>query len=157
MIRGRSSIGYILEALLPYSDANLKLIYKPHQFFSDLEQISNYKKRTLQNSFYKLKQQDLIEFEDGIPHLTTKGFVKLQLYKPVLIRNAYLMIIFDIPECERVKRQRLRVLLRELRFTQVQKSVWTSQYETRDYLKAQIKDLRIENYVKVFESHEIIL
>lgn len=157
MVRGRSSISYILEALLPYSGNGYNPTYRHNQFFDDLEQVSSCSRRTLQNSFYRMKRQGFIEFEDGVPHVTEKGLVRLQLYKPAVIENAYLMVIFDIPECDRVKRQKLRVLLKELRFVQLQKSVWISQYETRDYLKAEIKYLHIENHVKIFESHEIIL
>lgn len=157
MIRGRSSIGFLLEALLPYSDANLKLAYKPSQFFRDLEKVSNYKKRSLQNAFYVLKKRGLVECEDGIPHLTAKGYAQLQLYKPEKLAGAYLMVIFDIPENDRNKRQKLRLLLRELRFVQTQKSVWMSEYECRDYLKAEIDDLKLGDYVKVFEAHQLTL
>lgn len=157
MIRGRSSIGYILEALLPYSDANFKLLFKPHQFFKDLEKISNYKRRTIQNAFYELRKKGLIEFEGGIPRLTEKGFTRLQAYKPSKLKNAYFMIIFDIPESERNKRQKLRLLLRELKFVQVQKSVWITQYDIRDYLKAEVKDLQLDEYVKVFEARQLHL
>lgn len=157
MIRGRSSIGYILEALLPYSDANLKLVYKPHQFFYELERISNYKKRSLQNAFYSMCKKYLIEIEGGFPRLTPKGYARLQVYKPEELQGSYLMIIFDIPESERNKRQKLRLLLRELKFKQVQKSVWITRYDCRNYLKMEVEALQIKEYVEIFESRPLKL
>lgn len=87
--------------------------------------------------------------------MTEKGQASLQLYRPEKLQNAYLMVIFDIPESERGKRQQLRLLLRELRFRQVQKSVWVTQYECRKYLRAEVEDLSLNSYVKVFESRQI--
>lgn len=150
-----STFLYILEALLPFTDANTKLIYKPHLFFRDLERISHYKKRSIQNAFYKLKKRGLIEVEGGTPRLTRKGFASLRIYKPEKLESAYLMVIFDIPESDRRKRQQLRTLLRELRFQQVQKSVWMTHYECRDYLRAEIQELQLEGCVRVLEAYEL--
>lgn len=156
MIRGRSTLGYVLEALLPYSEANIRLIYKPHQFFTELEKISEYKSRSLQNAFYSLKKRGLIEFNDGQPRLTPKGYQHLLLFKPKEIPGAHLMIVFDIPEKQRNKRYQLRNLIRELKFKQVQKSVWVTKYECREYLNAEVKQLNVGQYVKIFEAREII-
>lgn len=157
MSKSKSATAYLLEALLPYSDANLKLLYKPKQFFYELERRSNFKKRSLENAFYKLKREGMIEFTGDVPHLTEQGRAKLQLYNPEKLQGSCMMVIFDIPEDERLKRQKLRLLLRELKFSHVQHSVWVSDYDSREYLKAEIKDLRLEPYVKIFESHELTI
>lgn len=146
---------YILEALLPFTKANINLVFKPSRFFYELEQISKRKKRTLQNEFYKLKKRGLITFEDGTPRLTEKGYASLGLYKPAKLEGACLMVVFDIPECDRDKRRKLRLLLKELKFHQVQKSVWVSRYETRKYLRAEIRELNLQEHVKVFEAYEL--
>lgn len=157
MVRERSSAGYILKALIPYSDANLKLLYKPSAFFYELEKISQYKKASLQNSFYQLKRKGLVELIDGVPHVTKKGYAKLQVYQPAKLQKSCLMVIFDIPERDRRKRQQLRTLLRELRFTRLQQSVWVSEYDARDYLKAEVQALRLKDHVQIFESHHLTL
>ena len=157
MSNSKSAAAYLLEALLPYSDANLKLLYKPNQFFYELERRSNFKKRSLQNAFYKLKRDGMVEFIGSNPYLTEQGRAKLQLFKPEKLPGSCLMVIFDIPEDERNKRQQLRLLLKELRFTHVQHSVWVSEYDSREYLKAEIKDLQLQSYVKIFESHELTI
>jgi len=65
------------------------------------------------------------------------------------------MLVFDIPEDERHKRDRLRLLLRELSFEQVQKSVWTSENDHRDYIRAEIHDFGLDEYVQLYESRLI--
>jgi len=38
-----TALAYVLESLIPYSDANIKLAFKPHLFFNDLENIARQK------------------------------------------------------------------------------------------------------------------
>ncbi len=157
MKKYRSSRQLLLEALIPYTEANIKLAFKPSLFFSDLEKASRYKQRSLQNSFYKLKKQGFIEFgQDGQPYVTDKGMAQLQLYRPKKIKDAHIMVIFDIPEEDRNKRNQLRALLRQLRFVKTQQSVWMTKYECRQYLTAEIERLDLKDYVKVFESRQLI-
>ena len=65
------------------------------------------------------------------------------------------MVIFDIPEVNKYKRQQLRLLLKQLEFKQVQKSVWVSQKDSREYLNAEIKRLNLNKDVLLFECHSI--
>jgi len=65
------------------------------------------------------------------------------------------MVIFDIPEHQASLRRRLRVLLREWKFTQTQKSVWISNYDYGEVLVKAIKDLGVDEYVQVFECAKI--
>lgn len=154
-IRASSCLEYVLEALVPFTESNLKLIYRPNQFFNDLDTLSKYKKRTLQNAFYKLKKSGYVEMDQGIPKLTQKGLLKLQYYKPKKLKRACLMVIFDIPEEERNKRSQVRTLLKELKFVQSQKSVWISKYDARDYLTAEILQFGLQDYIKVFEARQL--
>jgi DNA-binding transcriptional regulator PaaX len=155
-----STIHYILAALIPYTEPNLKLAFKPSVFFNDLEKLDRLKNRrkAFRSAYYRSIQQKLVEIDgDGVPRLTRKGRLTIQRFKPQKLKRAQLMIVFDIPEVERRKRQHLRLLLRELAFTQVQKSVWTSVYDHREYLKAEIKDNSLEKYVEIFETQTIKL
>lgn len=149
---------YILKGLLvPYSDANIKLSFKPNLFFNDLERISNNKKQTIRNAYYKAIKHGLIEIgSDEVPRLTDKGRRKIKPYKPKYLgKAAKLIVIFDIPETEGYKRRHLRLLLRELSFEQIQKSVWGSSYDHRKYLKAEILEYGLDSYVEVYESRKI--
>ena len=61
------------------------------------------------------------------------------------------MIIFDIPEERAATRRRLRAVLHEWKFKQVQKSVWASQYDYRDALTSAIHELHLEDCVQLYE------
>ena len=145
-------------SLIPYSDPNLKLAFHPNQFFNDLEKLDviTAKRKSLKTNYYRAIKRGLIEIsEEGSPRLTEKGLRKVKPYQPQKLKGSTLMVIFDIPENERHKRQRLRTLLKELSFRQIQKSVWESRYDHRQYLRAEIAEMHLQEYVKVYESAQI--
>lgn len=166
-----SALKYILESLIPYTEANLKLSFRPNLFFNDLENIDRqrvwlkerrkdrerFERQTLRNQFYKAKKKGLITVEGGVPRLTEKGRRKIRPYKPQKLGpDAYLMVTFDIPENERTKRSHVRLLLKELSFTKVQQSVWISHYDHREYIKGEIEMLDLQDHVHVYECTRII-
>lgn len=65
------------------------------------------------------------------------------------------MIVFDIAEADRRKRDHLRLLLKELSFRQVQKSVWITKFDHREYLQAEIKALGLEKEVQAYEANPL--
>jgi DNA-binding transcriptional regulator PaaX len=149
---------YILSGLIPYTEANLKLAFAPNAFFNDLEKLDTIKanKKALKSAYYRAIKKGLVKIDDsGIPRLTEKGLRKTKTFKPKKLKGAKLMIIFDIPEEERPKRQRLRALLRELAFRQVQKSVWVSDFDHREYIRAEINEAQLQGCVELFESRTI--
>ncbi len=146
----------MLRALIPYSDANLKLVFKPSLFFADLERVEKISRNASKNAFYRAIRQELIEIdEQGIPRLTEKGRRDVKPFVAKKLAGAKLMIIFDIPENERWKRTHLRQLLRELSFKMIQQSVWSTDYDHRDYLKAEISNLGLARYVQLYEAHQL--
>lgn len=149
-----STLQYLLLALVPYSRPNLKLVFKPSLFFQDLDKIEKIKMANAKNAYYRAIRIGLIEIdESGIPRLTSKGRLKVQPFiAEKLSKNANLMIIFDIPEEESWKRRYLRLLLKELRFRQVQKSVWLSEYDHRELLVAEVEQNCLQDYVKMYEA-----
>jgi DNA-binding transcriptional regulator PaaX len=148
------SAQYVLKGFIPYTDANLKLAYRPAAFFNELERISKRNKSTLRSAYYRLLKKGFIELDDcGIPRLTEKGQAHVQLYSPkVFGKNTLLFIIFDIPEEERFKRDRLRKILHELEFEKIQQSVWATKYDYREYLASEIAENDLQDYVQVFEA-----
>lgn len=149
-----SATHYVLSSLIPYTESNLKLTFAPSRFFRDLDKLDFAKEKSLQNAYYRAVRRELIEIDDqGIPRLTTKGLKKLNFFEPKLLgKNARLLLIFDIPEGERWKRDRLRIVLREFSFKQVQKSVWETEYDCREYLHAEIKNNQLQDYVVLYEA-----
>lgn len=154
----RSPMHYILAGLIPYSEANIKLSFKPNAFFNDLEKLDRIKanKKALKATYYRAINKGYIKIDQqAAPVLTKKGKFKLALYAPKKLKNAKLMVIFDIPELERAKRSYLRVLLRQLKFRQVQKSVWVTDYDFRDYVIYESEQYGFRKYLKIYEALEI--
>ena len=133
----RSALRYTLEALVPYTDANSKLA-KPHLFFNELEKIDaerHYSRATLKRAYYEAKRKGYIISDDGQPRLSSMAQQKLRPFQPAKRTDSYLMVVFDIPENERWKRRWFRLLLVEMKFEQIQKSVWVSKYESPKFCR----------------------
>lgn len=141
----------LLKALLPYSRENLQLSFKPHSFFNQLEAEKNLPFTTSKSSFYRLINQGLVYIEGDIPRLSNKGLRALAPYSAKRLKNSKLMVIFDIHECDRWKRNHLRATLREFKFDQIQKSVWVTDYDCRKYIEADVTQLRLTDEVRLFE------
>lgn len=153
-----SALSYVIEAIIPFTDANMKLAFKPHVFFNHLDQLSDgrYSHATIRKAYYEAKRKALISIDEtGQPQLSEKAKQSIKPFAPKKLQGACLMVIFDIPENERYKRQWFRSLLREMRFTQLQQSVWVSEYESREILSAGILEKQLEKYVRVFEARAI--
>lgn len=87
--------------------------------------------------------------------LTQQGKDKAILLK--ILENAawdgfWRIVIFDIPEKERRIRYTLRAKLRQWQFEPIQKSVFASKKDVVKELKAFIKEIGIEDWVKIFEA-----
>lgn len=156
----RSTTHYLLSSLVPYTEANLKLAFRPSVFFDDLHKLSQsvVTKNALKASYYRAVDSGLLIHDDrGTPSLTEAGLARLRRYEPTKLSGAAsILVIFDIPEQERRLRQRLRTLLRELRFTQVQKSVWQSEYDVLEYLVPELAQYHLEEYVQIYESARVV-
>ena len=124
-------------------------------------------RQRLHSMFYKLERDGLLKRtdENGKPllNLTTKGERALELLKKesknTLPTPAYekrkgnnaVIVIFDIPESERRKRNWLRSALKNLGFRLVQKSVWVGTMRIpREFLE-DLEKLRIISFVEIFE------
>ena len=151
----KTTIRYILAALVPYTESNLKLAFKPSLFFADLEKISKRNNQTIKNAYYGLIHEGYISNDGEVPTLTAKGVKKLQPYKAERLDGAELFVMFDIPEKMKARRQYLRLLLKELGFRQIQKSVWASAYDHREYLLSEIRQQGLQKYALVYEARRI--
>lgn len=155
----RSSLHYMLAALVPYTEANIKLSFKPNAFFNDLEKLDQIKlnKNAIKTTYYRAIKNGYIAVDQDkkLPILTSKGHEKLMPFKPKKLKDSSLMVIFDIPEKERAKRRNLRLLLRELAFKQIQKSVWVSKFDSRKYLELELKKNHLGRYVQIYEAKKI--
>ncbi len=145
---------YILKALVPYTKENLRLAYNPSAFFDELERSSGFSRRTLIQSFARAKKQNYISV-DTAPALTLKGRQYVQPFIAQKLPNGQLMVIFDIPEDFSEQRRQLRILLTRLGFSQVQRSVWVSPNDHVELIKETIRDLRLGDWVQMYESSRV--
>src|SRR5690606_40329333 len=54
---------YILESMIPYTDANLRLAFKPRSFFYELSKKNKIKEKTVQSAYYRAIRQGLLEMD----------------------------------------------------------------------------------------------
>ena len=97
-------------------------------------------RRRFYNAFYKLRNQGLIKMEyrgkQLYISLTEEGRKKcgkfqiddLKIKKPLRWDKKWRILIFDIAEKDKIKRESLRGKLKQLGFFQLQKSVWVCPY-----------------------------
>jgi DNA-binding transcriptional regulator PaaX len=99
------------------------------------------------NTFYRLKKEDLIQFENRSGQiyisLTKEGKKRagkyqiddLEIMKPKKWDKKWRILIFDIRNKERMKREALRGKIKELGLYQLQKSVWVYPYDFSKEIK----------------------
>jgi DNA-binding transcriptional regulator PaaX len=155
--REKSALTQILLALVPYTRQNLLLTFKPNQFFNELEKTSNQSTSTLRVAFSRAKENKLFIIEDDRVSLSLKG---RQIVQPFIAQKlaggGQLMVIFDIPEDSAILRRKFRILLIQLRFKQVQQSVWMSDMDYRAILDDSINDLGLQDWVQLYEAARIL-
>src|SRR4030042_4453565 len=98
-------------------------------------------KKKFYDAFYKLKNQGLIEMqyrgkqlyisltEEGREKVGKYQIDDLQIKKPLRWDKKWRVLIFDIDEKNKMKREALRGKLKELGLFQLQKSVWICPYD----------------------------
>ncbi len=112
------------------------------------------------------KQQLIITREQGdqtILELTDKGRNKLLKYdfdelKPPIKRDGHFrLVIFDIPNTQKIARDIFRLKLKELKFIKLQESVFISAYKCREQVELLAHCLNIFEYVILIEINKIEL
>ena len=127
--------------------------------------LARQKKRQLYNVLYELRRQKLIaerKTKSEITYAKTKrGMEKLvhlrELKNRFLPRKTYVtqpekdikIIVFDIPEKERRKRDWLRVVLKRIGFSMAQRSVWIGTNAVPEDLVNDLSRLNLLPYVKI--------
>lgn len=156
--RRLSATTYILLALIPYTEQNLLLAFSPNRFFNELDKTTPaFSHKSLREAYRRVKKAKFVTFYEGQPRLTPAGRRKVQPYvAKKLGKDVYLMVIFDIPQATNWVRRRLRLMLKELDFIQIQQSVWATRYDHVAVIEEMINELRLSNCVQVFEAARIL-
>ena len=124
----------------------------------------DYSRQQVSKSLYSLKKRGLVKYNNGEWVITKKGRKyygdkRWNLYRYFYLKNTsnkngkMMLIMFDIPEKERSKRDWLRSQLKLFGFKQVQKSVWFGPRNLpRDFF-TYIKELGVGEYIKMFKTN----
>lgn len=126
-------------------------------FIPHMKQLSD---KQLYNTIDRVRKQGWLEkkvVEDKIFYsITAKGRVKQLVFK---LRTSQkqkgeqsTILIFDIPEEKRSSRNFLRRLLKQMKFTSIQKSVLVAPYILPQEFYDLLKELKLLDFVKVIEG-----
>jgi len=115
------------------------LLPKPHQ------------REIFNSSRHRLVKTGLLIYENGFLCLTVKGRTKLQqlerhdykLVKPKRWDKKWRILIFDIPERQRILRTQIRRTILSVGFMKLQKSVWVYPYDCEDFVNLIKADFKI--------------
>ncbi|MBI2327945.1 hypothetical protein HYU92_06535 [Candidatus Curtissbacteria bacterium] len=118
---------------------------------------TNLNRSSLYRSIQQLKEKGYLETPKSgrkiLLKLTDKGKQEVLLKKLLEDENwdgKWRIVIFDIPEKHRKLRNTLRGKLKEWQFIKWQKSVWASKKDIADQMRKFIKDVGLDDWVKVF-------
>lgn len=146
-----------------------KMIWKGHIPHFKTDWVEAYRER---QRFYallnKLKREGLvtkeIQSESSLWRITEKGLDKLQVVRSKKEFDKYSadysehrkksselrVVIFDIPEKERHKREWMRYVLISLNFSLLQNSVWIGKNSIPEKLIHDLKEKKMMGYVHIF-------
>lgn len=116
--------------------------------------------KKLYDNIDRIRKQGWIEkkiIEDKIFYsLTAKGRIKQLVFKLKISQKhrakQATIIIFDIPEEKRTYRDFLRRLIKQMKFTMIQKSVFIAPYILPQEFYDLLKELNLAKFVKVIEG-----
>lgn len=124
-------------------------------------------KQRYQKMIYKLKKDGLLkeDIKEGkkFYFLTLKGknkFLLLKNKRSVSLPSIYykkeagerfIIIIFDVPEKEKRKREWLRKVLNELDFKMTQKSVWIGKTKIPKEFIDDLFEMKMQEFVEIFQ------
>lgn len=135
-------------------------IYNPYKYLYGYPRKIN--KPLILQAIKRLKEKGFIEYVDVgrvVFRLTESGAdqvirSKLELEGSKAWDGVWRLVIFDIPEDQRVARDLLRFKLKEWGFKQIQKSVWATKKNCTLVMRKFIEELGISKWVLVIESSD---
>ncbi|MDD3101562.1 MAG: hypothetical protein PHE59_00210 [Patescibacteria group bacterium] len=127
------------------------------------ELIDEWDKKSIKKAIKHLIHSGLLKKNEKDEYfLTAKGMNKLlelKIKKKIetkqKIKKKYFVLIFDIPEKTRFRRDLFRRHLKELGFEQIQQSVWITQYDILEEIKVLIENFGLNKYIKFFVAEKV--
>lgn len=159
---GKNITNFILLTLEKSVDGYIRLEDFAYHHYRYRYGIKELKKASLAQAFKRLRENGLIDFVDDSKlavRLTDNGkdralWAKLQ-QEDKKWDGKWRIVIWDIPEKRKVARNLLRLKLKQLGFSNWQKSVWVTKKDCVKELKGFVHQVGIEDWVKVFEAEHL--
>jgi len=129
----------------------------------EIKQLQN--KSRVREAYRSLKRHRyLVERKVGkrlMITLTNKGkliLLQQQLHQADLLpKGNFTVVIFDIPESERLSRRQFRLLLRQSGFIKLQQSVWVSQRDVRQIVADFVRRIKLGRWVNVYYGSNFLV
>ena len=151
----------VLVYLMATESLLIDITRSPHDWIRKQMGYDDYKSKSL---FYYLIKKGLISIEAKAGgraiRLTRKGelealLAKSVMAKPVRWDGKWRVVIFDIPESARHYRNRLRRLLKQRGFIQLQASVFISPYPLNREAISYLKETGLIKYIRILKVEEV--
>ena len=148
-------------------DKILKILFEPtHQYkgmpvsMLGLPTIFPYKKQSINNTLSRLNKNGYVLKENDFLSLLPRGrkYVENKKVRFLTFDSPYkkgepknLLVMFDIPEVKKAKREWFRFHLRQFGYEMIQKSVWVGPSPLpKDFLNY-VNDLKLRECIKTFK------
>lgn len=129
-------------------------------------EIPEYKDRQINEALRYLKSRKLIhiqrQYQKEVFTLTKIGWFRARklaksfgIQKPTKWDGKWRIVIFDIPEEKKKKREVFRHILKNLGLANVQKSIWVHPYHCHDQIFSIAGEMFIKPYVRYIVAEEI--
>ena len=111
------------------------------------------------DTLYRLNREGYIKKDEGGWRITNQGKKKLKKSDYLKSFNSpfssqskrNLLLTFDIPESQKVKREWLRMHLKRFNYKMVQRSVWVGPSPLPKEFLDYLKEIKIEKYIKTIK------
>lgn len=154
---------FILKAVEDSLEGYLRaedFLYNPHKYLHGYPRKIN--KPLILQAIKRLREKGFVEYVDMgkvVFKLTDLGTDQALRFKLQSVDNevwdgVWRLVIFDIPEDQRIARDLLRFKLKEWGFKMVQNSVWATKRNCTLVMRKFIEELGISKWVLVIESND---
>jgi hypothetical protein len=158
--RGAAAVSEILEGPGRGMSRSLKRIEKTKNFWDYYDELKNLKENSARTILWRLQKKGLVKKEESRYRLTSQGFNIIKIFQKKeqpeeLWDGKWRMIMFDIPEKRRDKRDWLRWQLTLLDYKPLQKSVFIGKQPIRKDLYEEFLEQKLNQYIRLITVGEI--
>ncbi|MFH1111870.1 MAG: CRISPR-associated endonuclease Cas2 [Patescibacteria group bacterium] len=132
-----------------------------HEYVREIKKLQH--SRNLQLTLYRLRRAKYLKVakkgRNILVALTRKGYAATLAMRmrqaPLHGDKFYTVVIFDIPESQRLVRRQLRLLLRQAGFSKLQQSVWVSKADVFTLMVEFINQVKGDKWVNVLQTENL--